>query len=349
MGRTFVISRGALPMSKSINKFSRGARRATLSVFLGFGLTSCADDSGQVEDPIQNDEVATTEYSQQEDMYGDSNVSLDSDDGIVTANEIDEDLVIQSDDEAPLEYDQLSDNPDEEIAQNKDFLLDDSVEEDSSLPADSYVAGDAVENQEPTYQAEESADEMLATAEESYPSEDTYQAEEADNSQVQNTVSEPAYQAEKTGNSGVYVIQAGDSLGKISTKIYGTAQRWMELAQANNISDPRKIFPGDELSFELIGDSAARFAKALSTVITKEVVVSHGDTLASLAKQVLGPKASWKQLYAYNKAKISNPNRIFVGMRLKYVPSEEIAKISGVNGSPQNTVEGEQIAADIGD
>ena len=78
---------------------------------------------------------------------------------------------------------------------------------------------------------------------------------------------------------------------------------------------------------------------------TKEIVVEQGDTLSSIAKKVIGGHASWKQIYAYNKDKVSDPNKIEVGMRLTYVPSEEMVKLAGVNGSPQNSEPGEEFAA----
>lgn len=324
-------------MSRPIPQLTRKVRIATMSVFLGFGLVSCADESEQMEEPIQSEGFS------QEELEQDENVSLEETDGVEVADqeeveesdlgedigEVDEDLVIQSDDQTPLEEEEEA----QEEAENKDFLVDDSIEEDSSLPLDESMAGDQ-EEQDVMIGQEEPADEQEALAE--------TQKDQAEIERVSAPVEaeqpeETANVATNSGNNGRYIIQKGDTLGVISTRIYGTAKRWSELAAQNNIQDPTKIFPGDELSFELIGQAAERFAEQLESITKKVVVVEAGDTLGSIAKQVLGANASWKQIYAYNKDQIQDPNVIQIGMRLNYVASEEMAQVSGVNGSPQNS------------
>ena len=46
-----------------------------------------------------------------------------------------------------------------------------------------------------------------------------------------------------------YVIQAGDTLGKIAKQFYGDASRWKEIAEANKdqIPNPDKIQVGQEI------------------------------------------------------------------------------------------------------
>jgi nucleoid-associated protein YgaU len=41
-----------------------------------------------------------------------------------------------------------------------------------------------------------------------------------------------------------YVVQPGDSLGKISSKIFGTSSRWKEIAELNTINNPRALRVG---------------------------------------------------------------------------------------------------------
>ena len=47
----------------------------------------------------------------------------------------------------------------------------------------------------------------------------------------------------------IYVVQKGDSLSKISRKVYGNAGRWREIYEANKdrIKDPSLIRPGWKL------------------------------------------------------------------------------------------------------
>ena len=52
--------------------------------------------------------------------------------------------------------------------------------------------------------------------------------------------------APAAGSSGIYVVQAGDSLGKISEKLYGDWSQWKRIFEANRdqISNPDLIHPG---------------------------------------------------------------------------------------------------------
>jgi nucleoid-associated protein YgaU len=44
-----------------------------------------------------------------------------------------------------------------------------------------------------------------------------------------------------------YTIKSGDNLSKISKQFYGTPNKYQQIAQANNISDPNKIQAGQEI------------------------------------------------------------------------------------------------------
>lgn len=44
-----------------------------------------------------------------------------------------------------------------------------------------------------------------------------------------------------------YKVQPGDNLSKISKQFYGDANKYMTIAQANNLQDPDKIKVGQEL------------------------------------------------------------------------------------------------------
>lgn len=45
-----------------------------------------------------------------------------------------------------------------------------------------------------------------------------------------------------------YVVVAGDSLVKISTRFYGSTDRWRDLATANRLANPNLIYPGQRLT-----------------------------------------------------------------------------------------------------
>lgn len=46
----------------------------------------------------------------------------------------------------------------------------------------------------------------------------------------------------------VYTVQSGDNLSKISKYFYGDANKYMQIAKANNLADPDKIKVGQKLT-----------------------------------------------------------------------------------------------------
>lgn len=54
--------------------------------------------------------------------------------------------------------------------------------------------------------------------------------------------------APASGEEQTYVVKSGDSLAGIALKFYGDSSLADVIADANNISDPQSIRPGDELT-----------------------------------------------------------------------------------------------------
>lgn len=52
---------------------------------------------------------------------------------------------------------------------------------------------------------------------------------------------------ELTNNGDVYEVQKGDTLWDISVKVYGDGFRWKEIAEANDLANPRIIHQGNSL------------------------------------------------------------------------------------------------------
>jgi len=46
----------------------------------------------------------------------------------------------------------------------------------------------------------------------------------------------------------IYIVQSGDNLSKISKYFYGNANKYMDIAKANGLSDPDKIRAGQQLT-----------------------------------------------------------------------------------------------------
>ncbi len=133
----------------------------------------------------------------------------------------------------------------------------------------------------------------------------------------------PGYSAQSsyqpsTASTGRYAIRPGDSLSSIGAK-FGIS--WQALAAANGISNPNRIYAGQNLTIPRGGGSvpaAPRSAPAPSG----RYVVQPGDTLGSIGARY---GVSWTRIASANG--ISNPNRIYPGQALS---------IPGVNAGQVN-------------
>lgn len=59
-----------------------------------------------------------------------------------------------------------------------------------------------------------------------------------------NTIIEAVEEETETKAVKTYVVQSGDTLGKISSKIFGTTTKWKKIAEANNITNPKHLKVG---------------------------------------------------------------------------------------------------------
>ncbi|EQC43560.1 LysM peptidoglycan-binding domain-containing protein [Bacteriovorax sp. Seq25_V] len=114
--------------------------------------------------------------------------------------------------------------------------------------------------------------------------------------------------------SEVYEVQKGETLMWISFKLYGDYRKWREL-QANNqdvLADGVQV--GDKIRY-----TPGNFVwnpKGLPHLI------KSGDTLASISNEKYGTFKKWRSIWENNSDMIRDPNLIFAGFTLYYVPEE---------------------------
>jgi nucleoid-associated protein YgaU len=114
-----------------------------------------------------------------------------------------------------------------------------------------------------------------------------------------------------------YVVEAGDTLGKIATKIYGDQKRWRDIANLSNMSNPNHIYPGDVVYYTL-EESSRNFASAYESIKRAKEIVREGDTLAAISKRVYGTSKAWRHIWRQND-NIDNPDELTAGMSVYYV------------------------------
>jgi nucleoid-associated protein YgaU len=130
------------------------------------------------------------------------------------------------------------------------------------------------------------------------------------------------------GSKMPYIVEKGDTLGTIATKIYGDQKRWHDINSLSGLTNPNRIFPGDVVYFAL-DQSSAQFAANYEGIKRGKETVREGDTLASIASRVYGTTKAWRHLWRQND-NIDNPDKLTVGMTIYYVEKDFI-KTSKIN------------------
>lgn len=97
--------------------------------------------------------------------------------------------------------------------------------------------------------------------------------------------------------STFYTVKSGDSLTKISMALYGTYDRWAEIAQLNNIQGPDYVIqPGQNL---VLPDSTGAGTEADPRVINQGITIKAPPTGPSIFDKkfmVMGFEISMTQI-----------------------------------------------------
>ncbi len=114
-----------------------------------------------------------------------------------------------------------------------------------------------------------------------------------------------------------YIVMPGDTLGKIAKRLYGSAKRYTDLAEQNQLVDANKIYPGDRIRYAST-EAVGRY-KNDSGQIAKTTTIKRGESLSKLALRLYGHANYWRLIWKYNLEQIPNPNRVDVGQSLSYI------------------------------
>ncbi|OFZ54420.1 MAG: hypothetical protein A2428_16130 [Bdellovibrionales bacterium RIFOXYC1_FULL_54_43] len=119
-----------------------------------------------------------------------------------------------------------------------------------------------------------------------------------------------------SGATEDYSVQQGDTLMKIAFETYGDLYRWKDIYELNRdrIQDSNDVPVGTVLKVEI---------PAQRVVIERngeKYLIKKGDTLGGISSEVYGTKEKWRKLWDNNRQLIRDPNKIFAGFYLYYVP-----------------------------
>ena len=119
----------------------------------------------------------------------------------------------------------------------------------------------------------------------------------------------------------VYRVVEGDSLWSIAEKFYKSGYNWIDIAQANNLSDPDTIHGGNELVIPSIAPkeqtvSSTPLAQVASaqSITGSTYTIQKDDDLWDIAVRAYGDGYRWVDLAKENN--LSNPDLLFVGNKL---------------------------------
>lgn len=124
-----------------------------------------------------------------------------------------------------------------------------------------------------------------------------------------------------TNDMGSYTVKGGDTLMWIAFKLYGDYRKWKSIVSANPILKRSGLKKGMNLNYNMPEVAFQWNPKGSPYLIV------DGDNLGIVSDKVYGTKKQWKYIWDNNRAMIRNPNLIFAGFTLYYLPLRDVASV----------------------
>ncbi len=188
---------------------------------------------------------------------------------------------------------------------------------------DSELSDEAIDEEAPQ-------DELAMTSEDAVPGEEaavvtsTDESLSAEPKSEATKIEEEQYAAvpgAEPGSIQYYTVKKNETLMLVSFNVFGDYRQWKQLVKwngdvlkaDNNLSTGMKLkyyAPAKQFAWEHKGNP---------------YLIASGDTLGRISNKVYQTPAKWRILWENNKPLIRNPNLIFAGFTLYYVPVNELA------------------------
>jgi nucleoid-associated protein YgaU len=121
-----------------------------------------------------------------------------------------------------------------------------------------------------------------------------------------------------TEDEGSYTVKRGETLMMAAFNIYGDYRKWSNLRDLNGLR-------GSSVS----EGAVIRFKKPSTEFVWNPeglpYLIKSGDSLVTVSKDKYGTANKWKLIYNNNRPLIKDPNLIFAGFTLYYIPERDIA------------------------
>lgn len=130
----------------------------------------------------------------------------------------------------------------------------------------------------------------------------------------------PAAPAMGGGQMTSYTIQAGDTLMKISFDTYGDVYQWRKIYNMNRGAIPDYNNPPVGATIQI---EAPAYPVQISRNGTPYTIIP-GDTLGLISSKLYGTNSKWRDLWENNRQLIRDPNKIYAGFQLYYLPDDSM-------------------------
>ncbi len=190
---------------------------------------------------------------------------------------------------------------DEPSVSEQDFISDEEV---ISLGDDLYSEIDEGMNQQTSFAADNIYDDVEQV--------------EAFNSSIK----EDVYKV-LSDNFKVYKTKEGETLMWVAFKLYGDYRAWRKLKSWNEevLDFDLSLAAGTELKYEPMTSKFQWQGKG------NPYLILNGDSLSKISKKVYnGEIQHWKSIWLNNQLQVRDPNLIFAGFTLFYLPYEELKR-----------------------
>lgn len=123
-------------------------------------------------------------------------------------------------------------------------------------------------------------------------------------------------QIEKAEVGKTYKVSSGDNLWKIAENAYGSGYNWVDIAEANNLTNPNMLNEGQELSIPDVEPKMATVVSildetSLDTISGATYEVQEGDNLWDISVRAYGDGFKWVEIANANN--LENPDLIHQG------------------------------------
>lgn len=117
------------------------------------------------------------------------------------------------------------------------------------------------------------------------------------------------------GSIAEYQVKKGDTLMLVAFNLFGDYRKWRELKTLNNL-EGQEVKAGMVLKYYRPATEFTWRPDGLPHLI------KNGDTLGTISNEKYGTVKKWRKIYDNNQPLIRDPNLIFSGFTIYYVPEE---------------------------